>query len=288
MALFEKKSVFRKFIDSITMAVYDNPELGPEFLDQLEESLVMADVGIETSAKIIEELNKAINYKYITREREIKKELSRILEELMDKGERNLMKDEYPGKTTTIAKLANMYIQQGKTVMLAAADTFRAAAAEQLELWGQRVGVEKVIRREEGADPTAVIYDAIQSAKANNVDVLICDTAGRLQNKTSLMKELEKMSRVISREWPEATRENLLVVDATSGKNAVNQAEEFNNIADITGIVLTKMDGTARGGITVTITDEFDMPIKFIGVGEKMTDLQPFNAHEFVEGIFDE
>ena len=299
MALFEKKSVFRKFIDSITMAVYDNPELGPEFLDELEEALVMADVGIETSAKIIEELNKAINYKYITREREIKKELSRILEELMDKGERNLMTNEYPlvilmiginggGKTTTIAKLANMYIQQGKTVMLAAADTFRAAAAEQLELWGQRVGVEKVIRREEGADPTAVIYDAIQSAKANNVDVLICDTAGRLQNKTNLMKELEKMSRVISREWPEATRENLLVVDATSGKNAVNQAEEFNNIADITGIVLTKMDGTARGGITVTITDEFDMPIKFIGVGEKMTDLQPFNAHDFVEGIFDE
>ena len=299
MALFENKSVFREFIDSITMAVYDNPELGPEFLDQLEESLVMADVGIDTSAKIIEELNKAINYKYITREREIKKELSRILEELMDKGERNLMKNEFPlvilmiginggGKTTTIAKLANMYIQQGKTVMLAAADTFRAAAAEQLELWGQRVGVEKVIRREEGADPTAVIYDAIQSAKANNVDVLICDTAGRLQNKTNLMKELEKMSRVISREWPEATRENLLVVDATSGKNAVNQAEEFNNIADITGIVLTKMDGTARGGITVTITDEFDMPIKFIGVGEKMTDLQPFNAHDFVEGIFDE
>ena len=299
MALFEKKSVFRKFIDSITMAVYDNPELGPEFLDQLEESLVMADVGIETSAKIIEELNKAINYKYITREREIKKELSRILEELMDKGERNLMTNEYPlvilmiginggGKTTTIAKLANMYIQQGKTVMLAAADTFRAAAAEQLELWGQRVGVEKVIRREEGADPAAVIYDAIQSAKANNVDVLICDTAGRLQNKVNLMKELEKMSKVISREWPEATRENLLVVDATTGKNAVSQAEEFNNIADITGIVLTKMDGTARGGITVTITDEFDMPIKFIGVGEKMTDLQPFNAHDFVEGIFDE
>ena len=299
MALFEKKSVFRKFIDSITMAVYDNPELGPEFLDQLEESLVMADVSIDTSAKIIEELNKAINYKYITREREIKKELSRILEELMDKGERNLMKNEFPlvilmiginggGKTTTIAKLANLYMQQGKTVMLAAADTFRAAAAEQLELWGQRVGVEKVIRREEGADPTAVIYDAIQSAKANNIDVLICDTAGRLQNKTNLMKELEKMSRVISREWPEAARENLLVVDATSGKNAVNQAEEFNNITDITGIVLTKMDGTARGGITVTITDEFDMPIKFIGVGEKMDDLEPFNAHDFVEGIFDE
>ena len=299
MALFEKKSIFRKFIDSITMAVYDNPDLGPEFLDQLEEALVMADVGIETSAKIIEELNKAINYKYITREREIKKELSRILEELMDKGERNLMTNEYPlvilmiginggGKTTTIAKLANMYIQQGKTVMLAAADTFRAAAAEQLELWGQRVGVEKVIRREEGADPAAVIYDAIQSAKANNVDVLICDTAGRLQNKVNLMKELEKMSKVISREYPEATRENLLILDATTGKNAVSQAEEFSNITDMTGIILTKMDSTARGGISITIADEYDMPIKFIGMGEGMNDLIPFNAVEFVEGIFDE
>ncbi len=298
MALFEKKSVFRKFIDSITMAVYDNPELGPEFLEQLEESLVMADVGIETSDKIIDELNKAINYKYITREREIKKELSRILEEMMDKGERNKMTDKYPliilmiginggGKTTTIAKLAHMYKKQGKSVMLAAADTFRAAAAEQLQLWGDRVGV-RVIRREEGTDPTAVIYDAVQSAKANNIDVLICDTAGRLQNKVNLMKELEKMSKVISREYPEAARENLLVVDATTGKNAVSQAEEFNSIADITGIVLTKMDGTARGGITITITDEFDMPIKFLGVGEKMDDLEPFNAHEFVEGIFDE
>jgi len=298
MALFEKKNAFRKFIDSITMAVYDNPELGPEFLDQLEESLVMADVGIETSSKIIEELNKAINYKYITREREIKKELSRILEEIMDKGERNLMTEEYPliilmiginggGKTTSIAKLAHMYKKKGKNVMLAAADTFRAAAAEQLQLWGDRVGV-RVIKREEGADPTAVIYDAIQSAKANDVDVLICDTAGRLQNKVNLMKELEKMSKVISREWPEAARENILVLDATTGKNAVNQAEEFNGISEITGIILTKMDGTARGGISITVTDEFDMPIKFIGVGEKMEDLVPFNAHDFVEGIFDE
>ncbi|MCQ2563006.1 MAG: signal recognition particle-docking protein FtsY [Mogibacterium sp.] len=298
MALFEKKNAFRKFIDSITMAVYDNPELGPEFLDQLEESLVMADVGIETSSKIIEELNKAINYKYITREREIKIELSRILEEIMDKGERNLMTEEYPliilmiginggGKTTSIAKLAHMYKKKGKNVMLAAADTFRAAAAEQLQLWGDRVGV-RVIKREEGADPTAVIYDAIQSAKANNVDVLICDTAGRLQNKVNLMKELEKMSKVISREWPEAARENILVLDATTGKNAVNQAEEFNGISEITGIILTKMDGTARGGISITVTDEFDMPIKFIGVGEKMEDLVPFNAHDFVEGIFDE
>lgn len=298
MALFEKKSAFRKFIDSITMAVYDNPELGPEFLEQLEENLVMADIGIETSDKIIDELNKAINYSHITREREIRKELSRILEEIMDKGERNRMIEEYPliilmiginggGKTTTIAKLAYMYKQQGKNVMLAAADTFRAAASEQLQLWGDRIGV-RVIKREEGADPTAVIYDAIQSAKANGADVLICDTAGRLQNKVNLMKELEKMSKVISREWPEAVRENLLVLDATTGKNAVSQAEEFNGSSEISGIVLTKMDGTARGGISVTITDEYDMPIKFIGVGEKMEDLVPFNAHDFVEGIFDE
>ena len=298
MGLFEKKSTFRKFIDSITMAVYDNPELGPEFLEQLEESLVMADVGVDTADKIIKALNKSINEQYITREREIRKELSKILEEIMDKGERNKMSEDYPliilmiginggGKTTSIAKLAHMYKQKGKSVMLAAADTFRAAAAEQLQMWGDRVGV-RVIKREEGTDPTSVIYDAIQSAKANNTDVLICDTAGRLQNKVNLMKELEKMSKVISREYPEATRENLLILDATTGKNAVSQAEEFSNITDMTGIILTKMDSTARGGISITIADEYDMPIKFIGMGEGMNDLIPFDAHEFVEGIFDE
>ncbi|MBP3894903.1 MAG: signal recognition particle-docking protein FtsY [Mogibacterium sp.] len=298
MGLFEKKSTFRKFIDSITMAVYDNPDLGPEFLEQLEESLVMADVGVDTADKIIKELNKTINEQYITKERGIRKELSRILEEIMDKGERNKMSTDYPliilmiginggGKTTSIAKLAHMYKNQGKSVMLAAADTFRAAAAEQLQMWGDRVGV-RVIKRDEGTDPTSVIYDAIQSAKANNIDVLICDTAGRLQNKVNLMKELEKMSKVISREYPEATRENLLILDATTGKNAVSQAEEFSNITDMTGIILTKMDSTARGGISITIADEYDMPIKFIGMGEGMDDLIPFDAHEFVEGIFDE
>ena len=298
MGLFEKKSTFRKFIDSITMAVYDNPDLGPEFLEQLEESLVMADVGLDTADKIIKELNKTINEQYITKERGIRKELSRILEEIMDKGERNKMSTDYPliilmiginggGKTTSIAKLAHMYKNQGKSVMLAAADTFRAAAAEQLQMWGDRVGV-RVIKRDEGTDPTSVIYDAIQSAKANNIDVLICDTAGRLQNKVNLMKELEKMSKVISREYPEATRENLLILDATTGKNAVSQAEEFSNITDMTGIILTKMDSTARGGISITIADEYDMPIKFIGMGEGMDDLIPFDAHEFVEGIFDE
>jgi len=298
MGLFDKKSTFRKFIDSITNAIYDNPDLGPEFMEELEEGLVMSDIGIDTSDAIMKELDTAINERYIIKEKQIKKELSQIIEGLMDKGERNRMSQNYPliilmiginggGKTTSIAKLAHMYKKQGKTVMLAAADTFRAAAAEQLQTWGDRVGV-RVIRHEEGTDPTAVIYDAIQSAKSNNIDVLICDTAGRLQNKVNLMKELEKMSKVISREYPEASRENLLVLDATTGKNAISQAEEFSSIADITGIILTKMDGTARGGISITIADEFDMPIKFIGMGEGLDDLIPFDAHQFAEGIFDE
>ena len=298
MGLFDKKSTFRKFIDSITNAIYDNPDLGPEFMEELEESLVMSDIGINTSDAIMKELDTAINERYIIKEKQIKKELSGIIEGLMDKGDRNRMSENYPliilmiginggGKTTSIAKLAHMYKKKGKSVMLAAADTFSAAAAEQLQTWGDRVGV-RVIRHAEGTDPTAVIYDAIQSAKSNNIDVLICDTAGRLQNKVNLMKELEKMSKVISREYPEASRENLLVLDATTGKNAVSQAEEFKAISDITGIILTKMDGTARGGISITIADEFDMPIKFIGMGEGLDDLIPFNAHEFAEGIFDE
>ncbi len=298
MGLFEKKSTFRKFIDSITNAIYDNPDLGPEFMEELEEGLVMSDIGIDTSDAIMKELDTAINERYIIKEKQIKKELSGIIEGLMDKGERNRMSEKYPliilmiginggGKTTSIAKLAHMYKKKGKSVMLAAADTFRAAAAEQLQTWGDRVGV-RVIRHAEGTDPTAVIYDAIQSAKANNIDVLICDTAGRLQNKVNLMKELEKMSKVISREYPEASRENLLVLDATTGKNAVSQAEEFSSISDITGIILTKMDGTARGGISITIADQFDMPIKFIGIGEGLDDLVPFNAHDFAESIFEE
>lgn len=298
MGLFDKKSTFRKFIDSITNAIYDNPDLGPEFMEELEEGLVMSDIGIDTSDAIMKELDTAINERYIIKEKQIKKELADIIEGLMDKGERNKMSTDYPliilmiginggGKTTSIAKLAHMYKKKGKTVMLAAADTFRAAAAEQLQTWGDRVGV-RVIRHAEGTDPTAVIYDAIQSAKANNIDVLICDTAGRLQNKVNLMKELEKMSKVISREYPEASRENLLVLDATTGKNAVSQAEEFSAISDITGIILTKMDGTARGGISITIADQFDMPIKFIGIGEGLDDLVPFNAHDFAESIFEE
>jgi len=298
MGLFSKKSAFKKFIESITDVVYDNPELGPKFMEELEESMVMCDVGIDTADHIMEKLNNVINEKNITVANKIMVEIEKIVEEIVDKGDRNKMSEEYPliilmlgvnggGKTTSIAKLANIYKKQGKSVMLAAADTFRAAAAQQLATWGERVGV-RVIQHEEGTDPTAVIYDAIQSAKSNNIDVLICDTAGRLQNKANLMRELEKMSKVISKEYPEATRENILVLDANTGKNAISQTEEFSNIADISGIILTKMDGTARGGITITIADQYDMPIKYLGMGEGLEDLIPFNAHEFAEGIFHE
>ena len=298
MGLFKERSTFRKFIDSITNVLEDNPELGMEFLDELQEGLIIADVDIETSENIIQKLNKRINRKGIRTADKIKEELADVIEEMMDKGERNKLSDNTPliilmiginggGKTTSIGKIAYKLKSEGKTVMLAAADTFSAAAAEQLAQWADRVGC-RVIRHQEGTDPTAVLYDAIQSAKASNTDVLICDTAGRLQNKQGLMRELEKMSKVISREYPEATRENLLVLDATTGKNAVSQAEEFGQITDITGIVLTKLDGTAHGGISITLTDKYDLPIKFIGMGEGIDDLLEFDAHEFAGGIFDE
>lgn len=298
MGLFDKKSTFRRFVESITNVIADNPTLDENFMEELEESLVMSDIGIETSDKIMTALKEIINKRYITRPERIKEELALVIEKLMDKGERNKLCSDTPlvilmigvngsGKTTSIGKLAAKLKAQGKTVMLAAADTFRAAAADQLVTWGERSGV-RVIRHEEGTDPAAVIYDAVQSAKANGTDVLICDTAGRLQNKGNLMKELEKMSNIISREFPEAHRENILVLDSTTGKNAVSQAKEFSEITDVTGIILAKLDGTARGGISITIADEFDLPIKFIGMGEGIDDLLEFDAKQFAGGIFDE
>ena len=243
-------------------------------------------------------LRERIKNDYITSPDGVTRALKDILTEAVDKGDRQKLSEKTPlvilmiginggGKTTTIGKLAHKLKKQGKTVMLAAADTFRAAAAEQLVIWGERNGIN-VIRHQEGADPSAVIYDAIQSAKAKKIDVLICDTAGRLQNKKNLMNELEKMNKVISREFPEAERETLLVLDATTGKNAVSQASEFSQVADITGIVLTKLDGTAKGGIAITIADEFDMPIKYIGVGEGIEDLEEFEPESFIGGIFNE
>jgi fused signal recognition particle receptor len=228
----------------------------------------------------------------------VKNQLKKIIENVIDKGEAHKLEEKTPliilvvgvngaGKTTSIGKIASKLKTEGKTVLLAAADTFRAAAGEQLEIWGKRANVN-VIRHQEGADPSAVIFDAIQSAKAKSIDVLICDTAGRLQTKKNLMAELEKMNKVIDREYPDAQRETLLVLDATTGKNAISQAKEYGEIAGITGIVLTKLDGTAKGGIVITISDEFNIPVKFIGVGEKPEDLKVFEPAEFAGGIFDE
>lgn len=298
MGIFKEKSTFAKFREKITNVIVGNPNLDEGFLDELEESLIISDIGIDTTEKIMEQLRERVNARYITKPEEVQKSLESVIADLVDKGERNQLCKENPliilmiginggGKTTSIGKIANLCQKSGRSVMLAAADTFRAAAAEQLQQWGERIGV-RVIRHEEGTDPSAVIYDSIQAAKAAGTDVLICDTAGRLQNKKNLMKELEKMNRIIDREYPEAHRETLLVLDSTTGKNAVSQAQEFSEIAEITGLVLTKLDGTARGGIAITVTDQFDIPIKYIGVGEGIDDLLEFNPTQFAEEIFDE
>nr|WP_298570247.1 signaling recognition particle receptor family protein [uncultured Mogibacterium sp.] len=275
MGIFKEKSTFAKFREKITNVIVGNPNLDEEFLDELEESLIISDIGIDTTEKIMEQLRERVNARYITKPEEVQKALESVIADLVDKGERNQLCKENPliilmiginggGKTTSIGKIANLCQKSGRSVMLAAADTFRAAAAEQLQQWGERIGV-RVIRHEEGTDPSAVIYDSIQAAKAAGTDVLICDTAGRLQNKKNLMKELEKMNRI-----------------------AVSQAQEFSEIAEITGLVLTKLDGTARGGIAITVTDQFDIPIKYIGVGEGIDDLLEFNPTQFAEEIFDE
>lgn len=299
MSLFkEKKSFFGRLSEKITDVIMARAEVDEDLMDELEEALITSDIGMNTTMSIMEELRTVIKNDNITSPEGVKNKLKSIMIKLVDKGERQELSESIPliilviginggGKTTTIGKLAHRCKKDGKTVMLAAADTFRAAAAEQLVIWGERNGVN-VVRHQEGADPSAVIYDAIQSAKAKKIDVLICDTAGRLQNKKNLMTELEKMNRVIDREFPEADRETLLVLDATTGKNAVSQAQEFGQVADITGIVITKLDGTAKGGIAVTIADEFDMPIKYIGVGEGIEDLKKFVPEEFIGGIFDE
>ena len=294
----KKKGIFGKLSQRVSDALMMRPTIDEDFFEELEEILITSDIGMETTMKIVETLRTEVQSNNMTKPSVIKIRLGKIIADLMDKGESQSLCSEYPliilmiginggGKTTTIGKLAHRLKKEGRTVMLAAADTFRAAAGEQLAIWGERVGVN-VVRHGEGAAPSAVIYDAIQSAKAKGIDVLICDTAGRLQNKKNLMDELAKMNRVIGREWPEAHRENLLILDATTGKNAVSQVEEFGNTADITGIVLTKLDGTAKGGIVITIADEYDMPVKFVGLGEGIEDLQEFEPADFAKGIFDE
>ena len=299
MSLFkEKKSFFGRLSEKISDVIMMRAEVDEDLMDELEEILITSDIGMDTTMHIMEELRTKIKNDNITAPDRVKDALKEIMTGLVDKGERQMLCQETPliilmiginggGKTTSIGKLAHRLKKEGKTVMLAAADTFRAAAAEQLAIWGERNGIN-VVKHQEGADPSAVIFDAVQSARAKKIDVLICDTAGRLQNKKNLMNELEKMNKVISREYPEAHRETLLVLDATTGKNAVSQAKEFGDVADITGIVLTKLDGTAKGGIAITVADEFDMPVKFIGVGEGIEDLIAFDPAQFIGGIFDE
>ena len=295
--LEEKKGFFGRMSERINDALMMNPTIDEDFFDELEEILITSDIGMDTTVKVVETLREEVKANNMTKPGVIKIRLGKIIADTINKGDAQKLSEESPlvilmiginggGKTTSIGKLAYKLKQEGRTVMLAAADTFRAAAGEQLAIWGDRVGVN-VIRHAEGADPSAVIYDAIQSAKAKKMDVLICDTAGRLQNKKNLMDELAKMNKVIGREWPEAARENLLVLDATTGKNAVSQVAEFGEAADITGIILTKLDGTAKGGIVLTIADEFDMPVKYVGLGEGIEDLKEFDPEDFAKGIFE-
>lgn len=267
-----------------------------DMLEELEEILIMSDVGAATASEIIEKLRDKIATEGLTEASQAKKALAEILIETIGEGE-PLRLDTKPsvilvigvngvGKTTTIAKIANNLISKKKKVILAAADTFRAGAIDQLQIWADRVGAD-LIKHEEGSDPAAVVFDAISASKSRGADVLIVDTAGRLHNKKNLMDELAKINRVIGRELPDASRETLLVLDATTGQNAVVQAKEFKNAADITGLVMTKLDGSAKGGIVFSIKKELGLPIKYIGVGEKADDMQPFDAKDFVKALFE-
>jgi fused signal recognition particle receptor len=270
-------------------------KIDEELFEELEELLIMGDVGMNTANKITTELRARVKKEGVTDPNEVHRLLREITADML-RGDEELKISTKPsvilvigvngvGKTTTIGKLANNLRQQGKTVLLAAADTFRAAAIDQLEIWADRAQCD-IIKQKEGSDPAAVVFDAISAAKARNADVIIADTAGRLHNKKHLMGELNKISRIIDRELPDADKEFLIVLDATTGQNAVNQAREFKNAAGITGIVLTKLDGTAKGGVVLSIKEELGVPVKYIGVGEQMDDLQPFNADDFAKALF--
>ena len=266
-----------------------------EFYEELEESMILADIGVETSCKAVERLRERVKEDKLKSAEEIHDALKDILVRMLDVGPTELKMDTKPsvvlvigvngvGKTTTIGKLAHRYADEGKKVLLCAADTFRAAAADQLEIWAGRSGVD-IIRQHEGADPAAVVYDAIAAAKARGTDLILCDTAGRLHNKANLMNELGKISRIIDRELPGADKEVLLVLDGTTGQNGLMQAKEFKAIAGVTAIALTKLDGTAKGGIVIAVADALQIPVKFIGVGEQMDDLMPFEARSFVDAL---
>ena len=269
-----------------------------EFFEELEEALIMADIGVETSGEIIERLRDRVKTKRITDGNDVKDELKAVISEMLSEIDTTMHLETTPsvilvigvngvGKTTSIGKLAARYKAKGKKVLLAAADTFRAAAIDQLDIWAERCGCD-IIKQKENSDPAAVVFDACNAAKARGADILICDTAGRLHNKKNLMAELAKISRVIEREIPDASKEILLVLDATTGQNAVSQAKLFSEAADISGIILTKLDGTAKGGIVIAISEEQKIPVKFVGVGEGIDDLQEFDAQDFAKAIFEE
>lgn len=284
-------------VRSIDAVFYDSSCIDEDFFEELEEILVMGDLGINATEKIIKKLREEIKANLLTKPSDCKELLIKTMKEQMmveetayefEKRQSIVMMIGVNGvgKTTTVGKIAGKMKQQGKKVLIAAADTFRAAAGEQLEEWAHRAGVD-MIGGKEGGDPASVIYDAVNAAKARKTDILLCDTAGRLHNKKNLMEELKKINRIIEREFPDAHRENLVVLDATTGQNALNQAREFAQVTDLTGIVLTKMDGTAKGGIAIAIQSELGVPVKYIGVGESINDLQKFDANQFIDALFD-
>ena len=270
-------------------------EIDDDFYDELEESLILADLGMDTVLKAVDRLRKAVREQHLKTPEEAREALKKILVDMLDVGDTALALDSKPsvilvigvngvGKTTTIGKIATQLTKQGKNVLLVAGDTFRAAAADQLEIWAGRAGAS-IVRQHEGADPASVVFDGIQSAKAKGVDVIIIDTAGRLHNKTNLMNELNKISRIVNRELPEASKEVLLVLDGTTGQNGLIQAKQFKEIAGVTSVALTKLDGTAKGGIVIAVADTLQLPVKFVGVGEKAEDLMPFEARAFVDAL---
>ncbi len=285
------------FVGSVNSIINSFTKIDEEFIEELEEILIMSDIGIHTAEAVCDELRRLIKENRVTEPSEVKNLLKEVLYKMME-GDTSLKLETTPsvimvigvngvGKTTTIGKLSAQLKAEGKNVMLAAADTFRAAAIDQLALWADRAGVT-MVKNVPGTDPASVLFDAVNSAKSKGADVVICDTAGRLHNKKNLMDELAKMYRVIERELPNASVEALLVLDATTGQNAVNQAREFKNVTKLTGIVLTKLDGTAKGGVVLSIKNDLQIPVKFIGVGEQIDDLRPFDAKEFIDAIFDE
>ncbi len=296
MGFFDKiKQGLAKTASNITQVFTGFTEIDDDFYDELEESLILADLGMDTTMEAMERLRAKVKENKLKSTDDARKALGEVLADMVSVGDTALNLSTKPsvvlvigvngvGKTTTIGKLAHQMKADGKKVMLCAADTFRAAAADQLEIWAGRAGVD-IIRQDEGADPAAVVYDAIQAAKARNVDVILCDTAGRLHNKQNLMNELGKISRIIDRELPNAAKEVLLVLDGTTGQNGLVQARQFSEIAGVTAMAVTKLDGTAKGGIVVAVAHELQIPVKYIGVGEQMDDLMPFVPKDFAEAL---